>query len=125
MVYGCLHCRLPNDIYEDFCMRLSLLRFYWLRIFGALLALIFSLFYLLGLEGAAAAGFSVMALAITVLAIRIRNNTLPASCDLCGGPATITTEYGAGFANARLILNCPRCGRVINGRPGSMQPQKE
>ena len=106
-------------------MRLSLLRFYWLRIFGALFALIFAIFYLLGMEGTALAGFGGMAVVIAVLAIRIHNNTLPADCDLCGAPATITTEYEAGFANARLILNCCRCGRVINGRPGSMKPQKE
>jgi len=106
-------------------MRLSLLRLYWLRIFGALFALIFAIFYLLGLEELSVACFGVMALAITVLTIRIRNNTLPADCDLCGASATITAEYGAGFANARLILNCSRCGRVINSRPGSMKPQKE
>jgi len=106
-------------------MRLSLLRLYWLRIFGALFALIFAVLYLIGMEGLAMTGFGGMAVAVTVLAIRIRNNTLPAECDLCGAPATITTEYGAGFANARLILNCRRCGRVINGRPGSMKPQKE
>ena len=106
-------------------MRLSLLRLYWIRIFGALFALIFAVFYLMGLEGLSVAGFGMMALAITILTIRIRNNTLPASCDLCGAPSTITAEYDAGFANARLILNCRRCGRVINGRPGSMKPQKE
>lgn len=106
-------------------MRLSLLRFYWLRVFGAVLALVLALLYLTDFEGLSIIGFSFMALAAAVITIRISRNTMPASCDLCGAPATMTAEYGAGYSNARLILNCTRCGRVVNGRPGSVKPQKE
>lgn len=106
-------------------MRLSLLRFYWLRVLGAVLALVLASLYLADFEEISIFGFSFMALVAAVLTIRISRNTMPASCDLCGAPATMTAEYGAGYSNARLILNCTRCGRVINSRPGSVKPQKE
>jgi len=106
-------------------MRLSLLKLYWLRTLGAFFALVCAIVYLAGLERTAALGFTVLALAVTVIAVRINRNSLPATCDLCDAPATIGAEYDAGFANARLILHCQRCGRVINSRPGSMKPQKE
>lgn len=106
-------------------MHFSLLRLYWLRILGAVLALVFAMLYLLDREGLAIGGFAVLALAVTAITVMIRKNRLPASCDLCGSSATISAEYDAGFANARLILNCRRCGRIVNGRPGSMQPRKE
>lgn len=106
-------------------MHLSLLRFYWLKIYCAILALVFAMLYLTGFEGLSILGFSGIALVAAVITIRISRNTMVAICDLCGAPATMTAEYGAGYANARLILNCSHCGRVINGKPGSMQPQKE
>jgi hypothetical protein len=106
-------------------MRLSFLRFYWLRLFGAVLALVMATLYLNDFEGISITGFSLMALVAVVISIRISRNTMPASCDLCGAPATMTAEYGAGYSNARLILNCTRCGRVVNTRPGSVKPEKE
>lgn len=106
-------------------MHLSLIRFYWLRLFGAVLALVLALLYLSGYEAVSLLGFTIIAFVATVITIRISKNTMPASCDLCGAPSTMTAEYGAGFVNARLILNCTRCGRVVNTTPGSVNPQKE
>lgn len=106
-------------------MHWSLIRLYWLRIWGAVLTLGLAMLYLADYMAIALSGFAMMAVAVTLLTRRILNNTLPALCDLCGTRSTIGVEYGPGFSGARLILNCSRCGRVINGRPGSMHPQKE
>ena len=84
-----------------------------------------ALLYLFDLPEISLGGFAVMGAIIAYMTARILNNTLPASCDLCGAQSTMTVEYGAGFSGARLILNCRQCGRVINGAPGSMRPEKE
>lgn len=106
-------------------MHVSLIRLYWLRLIGAVLALLLAILYLAEFEYASLAGFAIIALVGIYLGIRINNGTMPARCDLCGSEGTIGAEYGAGYANARLILNCCRCGRVINGKPGSVKPAKE
>lgn len=106
-------------------MRLTLLRFHWLRFFGAIVALLLALLYLYGYEQFSLIGFALIALVLTYGGIRIRRGTLPAICDLCGAHATMTSEYGAGFSNARLIICCPDCGRIVNGSNGGVQPRKE
>lgn len=106
-------------------MRLSLLRFYWLKLIGAAIALLLAIVYLAGYEPYSLMGFGVMAFIVTILAIRIRKGTMPATCDLCGAASTMKAEYGAGFSNAKLVITCPRCGRVINGKKGSVHPVQE
>lgn len=106
-------------------MYLSFIRFYWLRLFGAVAALILAIMYLAGFELTGLAGFSCIATIAVYIGIRINNETMPARCDLCGSGGTMKAEYGAGFTDARLILMCPHCGRVVNGSPGSVKPQKE
>jgi hypothetical protein len=106
-------------------MQISLIRFYWLRLIGAVFALFLALLYLGGFEMASLGGFTIIACVAIYMGIRINNGTMPATCDLCGSPGTMKAEYGAGFTNARLILECGRCGRVVNGAPGSVKPQRE
>jgi hypothetical protein len=106
-------------------MHLSFIRFYWLRLFGALTALTLALLYLAGFELTGLAGFSCIGAIAVYIGIRINNETMPARCDLCGATGTMKAEYGTGFVNARLILICPYCGRVVNSSPGSVKPQKE
>lgn len=106
-------------------MHISLIRLYWLRLIGAALALLLAILYLAEFEEISLAGFALIALMAIYIGIRINNGTMPAHCDLCGSEGTMGAEYGAGYANARLILNCRRCGRVINGASGSVKPQKE
>jgi hypothetical protein len=106
-------------------MRISLLRFHWLRFIGAITALLLALIYLAEYEYLSLTGFGVMALIMTYGGIRIRRGTLPAVCDLCGAASTMSAEYGAGFSNARLILSCPSCGRVVNRAENGIKPEKE
>ena len=107
-------------------MHLSFIRFYWLRLIGAVAALILALLYLAGFEMYSLAGFAVVATFAIYHGIRINNGTQPAICDLCGNQGTFSAEYGAGFSNARLILTCSNCGRVVNGSENnSVKPQKE
>ncbi len=106
-------------------MYINFIRFYWLRLFGAVFALTLALLYLTGFEGISLIGFGCIAFIAIYITIRINNGTLPAQCDLCGSNGTMNAEYGAGFSNARLILTCQNCGRVVNGTKGSVKPQKE
>ncbi|WP_136798197.1 MULTISPECIES: hypothetical protein [Desulfosediminicola] len=106
-------------------MHINLIRLYWLRLAAAALALLLAILYLAEFEKVSLAGFALIALIGGYIGIRINNSTMPARCDLCGSVGTMGAEYGAGYANARLILNCSRCGRVVNGKPGSVKPQKE
>lgn len=106
-------------------MPINFIRFYWLRLFGAVFALILALLYLAGFELISLAGFSGIAFIAIYITIKINNGTMPAKCDLCESAGTMTAEYNAGFSNARLILTCEHCGRVVNGAPGSVKPQKE
>jgi hypothetical protein len=103
-------------------MRLSLVRFHWLRFLGAIFALVLAIIYLMESEEIALLGFALIALVAAVICIKIRKGTLPAICDLCRSKGTMRAEYGPGFSNARLILNCPQCGRVINKAQAGMQP---
>lgn len=106
-------------------MQINFIRFYWLRLFGAVFALILALLYLAEFQRISLIGFSCNAFIVIYLTIRINNGTMPAECDLCGNPGTMKAEYGAGFSNARLILTCEQCGRIINSAPGSVKPRKE
>jgi hypothetical protein len=76
-------------------------------------------------EEIALIGFAVVATITAYLCFRIRKGDMPATCDLCGENGTLKAEYGAGFSNARLILNCPHCGRVINKASRGTDPQQE
>lgn len=91
---------------------------YWGRIIGAVAALFFAVLYLAGQISFSLVGFAIVAFFGGVIGYRLNCGTLPAICDLCGARGLFSAEYGYGFQNARLILNCPSCGRVIN-RPGS------
>ena len=106
-------------------MQLSLIRFYWLCLAGAILALTFSLVYLAGAEIPALGGFALIAAVAIYITIRINRGDMPSICDLCGADAVMTAEYGTGFSNARLIVTCPGCGRVINTGKGTVTPQRE
>lgn len=106
-------------------MRLNFSRCHRLRFFGAVLALLLALLYLGDQEEIALIGFAVVATISSYLCIRIRKGNMPATCDLCGENGTLKAEYGAGFSNARLILNCPHCGRVINKASQGIDPQQE
>ncbi len=106
-------------------MRLNFFRFHWLRFFGAILALLFAILYLAGGEEFALGGFALIAIIAGYIGIRVRKGTMPALCDLCKETGTLKAEYGAGFSNARLILNCPKCGRVINAAEKGIKPKRE
>ena len=106
-------------------MRLSFSLFYKLRLLGALLTFILAALYLAGAEKIAISGFAILACLVTVVCTRLRKGTMSASCDLCGTSGSMKAEYGAGFSNARLVLECPRCGRVVNGEDYRAAPRKE
>ncbi len=106
-------------------MYLNFFRFHWLRFLTAIIVLALALLYLMEVEGIALFGFLFLALIVTIICDKIRKGTMPAICDLCRSKGTIKAEYGAGFSNARLILNCPQCGRVINKADQGINPQKE
>lgn len=95
-------------------MHLSFVLFHWLRFLGAVFALCFAILYIMGGEEISLAGFAVIALVASVIGIRIRKGSMPATCDLCKTRGTMKAEYGAGFSNARLVITCPHCGRVVN-----------
>ncbi|WP_163337625.1 hypothetical protein [Desulfopila sp. IMCC35008] len=106
-------------------MYLSFVRFHWLRFSGAIIALSLAIIYLLEFEGTSLIGFSLLAAVGIFLGMGLRNGTLPARCDLCGSSGHFSAEYGAGFSNARLILSCPRCGRVVSNPERGIIPEQE
>lgn len=106
-------------------MYFSFVRLHWLRFSGAIIALLLAIIYLLEFEGVSLIGFGMMAVAGAYLGMALRNGTLPARCDLCGSPGRFSAEYGAGFSNARLILSCQQCGRVINNSERGVAPEQE
>ena len=107
-------------------MFLNFFRFHWLRFIGAILALLLSIIYLFGFEEISLAGFGIGIVIASYIGIRIRKGSMPARCDLCGSEGSLKAEYGAGFSNARLVLTCSSCGRVINGgEKGTIKPRKE
>lgn len=87
---------------------------YWGRIGGAGAALFLAVAYLAGHIVFALTGFGLVGLIGGTIGYRINRGSLPAICDLCGGKGIFRAEYGHGYRNARLILDCPRCGRVVN-----------
>ncbi len=100
-------------------MAMSIKSLYWLRIVGAGAALLLALAYMGGYVAFALLGFGFIGFMGGIIGYRINRGTLPATCDLCGGKGLFGAEYGHGFRNARLILNCPTCGRVVsNEGPG-------
>jgi len=96
---------------------------YWLRIAGAGAALLLAVAYLAGYVAFALLGFGFVGLAGGIIGYRINRGTLPATCDLCGRNGLFSAEYGHGFRNARLILNCTTCGRVV-GQGGNVTKEK-
>ena len=101
---------------------MSLLRFRWLRFIAAAVALVLALLYLAGFETIAMAGFLVIGIYAALLTIRLIRGRQKARCDLCGGPGTLRVEHGPIYSGARLVLDCPRCGRVVNTARQGMQP---
>lgn len=106
-------------------MVVSFHRLHWLRFLGAILAMALATAYLLEFEGYALIGFTLLGALLCFGGIRLHRGTLQARCDLCDSAATMKAEYGAGFSGARLILNCPRCGRVVNAGSATPFPRKE
>lgn len=99
--------------------------FHWLRFLCALVVLALAILYLAGGEKIALIGFAIIACAATVICTRLRKGTMPAVCDLCQARGVMKAEYGAGFSNARLVIDCPRCSRVVNKAKQGVNPQKE
>lgn len=95
-------------------MNLNFKMFYRLRFFCALIVFGLALLYLAGGEKPALVGFAIITAITVFICDKLRKGTMPADCDLCQASATMKAEYGAGFSNARLVLHCPQCGRVIN-----------
>lgn len=104
---------------------MSLLRFHWLRFIGAVVALVLALFYLAGFETISMTGFLIIAVYAALLTIRLARGRQQATCDLCGSPGILRVEHGPAFSGARLVLDCPRCGRVINTAREGMKPGME
>ncbi len=104
---------------------MSLVRFHWLRFITAAVALVLALFYLAGFEELSLAGFLVIGIYAALLTIRLRRGRQKAKCDLCGGPGLLRVEHGPAFSGARLVLECPRCGRVVNTAREGMRPGLE
>lgn len=104
---------------------MSILQFHWLRFFGALLALILAIVYLLGYVKIALGGFFIIGVYGAVTCIRIQKGIQPGKCDLCGSKGLLKVEYEHAFTNARLILDCPSCGRVVNRAKNGIKPGLE
>lgn len=98
---------------------------YLSRITGAVFVLVLSIGYLAGYVGPALSGFVLVGLVGGSIGYLINNGTLPAVCDICGGRGVFSAEYGHGFRNVRLILDCPHCGRVINRSGQGVVVEKE
>ncbi len=98
---------------------------YRARIGGAAAALLLAGTYLAGYLAFALAGFALLGLAGGVIGFLINRGTLPARCDLCGRKGIFSAEYGHGFRNARLILDCPRCGRIVNRADYGVDAERE
>lgn len=104
---------------------MSILRFHWIRFIGAVVALLLAILYLAGFERVSLVGFILIGIYAAVVCILVQNGTLPARCDLCSSKGTLKAEYGHGFTNVRLILSCPKCGRVVNTAKNGIKPGKE
>ncbi len=106
------------------CLTMSILLFHWIRFFGAIAALLLAILYLAEFEQFALAGFLLIGIYVTYVFIRMRKGGYPARCDLCGSRSRLTVEH-EGFSNVRLILECPRCGRVVNTAGNGIIPGRE
>lgn len=106
-------------------MYLNFYRFHRLRLLTAIVVLVLALLYLAELQVAALTGFALITLVVIFICNALRKGTMPAVCDLCLAKGTMKAEYGPGFSNARLVIRCPRCGRVINHERYGIDPQKE
>ena len=104
---------------------MTILLFHWIRFIGAIVALLLAILYLIGFEKISLVGFSLIGAYGAVVCILLQKGTLPAKCDLCSTKGTMKAEYDYGFANARLVLGCPKCGRVINGAKHGIRPERE
>lgn len=104
---------------------MNILRFHWIRFFGAIVMLLLALCYLFGFEEFAIPGFVVIAAYTTILCTRLQKGTQPARCDLCSSRAVMKVEYEHGFSNVRLIVQCPHCGRVVNTAKNGIRPGRE
>jgi hypothetical protein len=98
---------------------------FWVRIGGAGFALLLAAAYLAGYIVFALTGFGLIGLIGGTIGYRINGGNLPATCDLCGQKGLFRAEYGHGFGNARLILDCPECGRVVNRAGGGVGVARE
>lgn len=101
---------------------LNIVRFHWIRFIGAVLALLLAILYLVGFESMSLIGFIFIGFYGAVTGIRIQRGNQPASCDLCQSKALMKVEYEHGFSNVRLIVDCPRCGQVVNTSTGGITP---
>ncbi len=106
-------------------MHLNFSLFYRLRLLCAIVVLGLALLYLAGGEKFSLIGFALLFVIVTFLCNQIRKGTMPAVCDLCKSKGTMQAEYGAGFSNAKLVINCPQCGRVVNKGEDGVNPQRE
>lgn len=93
---------------------MNIVRLHSIRFIGAILALLLGIIYLAGFIKTSLFGFFLIGSYAAVTSILIQNGKQPAKCDLCGSKSLMKVEYEHGFTNVRLILDCPRCGRVVN-----------
>ena len=99
--------------------------FYKLRIAAAIIVLALALLYLNGFEKFSLAGFAVLTCITAYVCNKLRLGTMDAHCDLCGARGVMKAEYGAGFSNARLVIDCQKCGRVINSSKTGISLKKD
>lgn len=104
---------------------MSIVLFHWIRFFGAIMALLLAVLYLIGFEQISLVGFTIIAIYAAVVCIKLQKGKLPARCDLCRSKGTLKAEYGHAFTNSRLVLSCPQCGRVVNRAKNGIRPGKE
>jgi hypothetical protein len=84
-----------------------------------------ALLYLSGFEKFSLAGFAVLTCITVYVCNKLRLGTMDACCDLCGSKGKMKAEYEAGFSNARLIIDCDKCGRVINSSNSGISLKKD
>ena len=104
---------------------MSFFQFHWIRFIGAVVALFLAIIYLIGFEKVSLVGFTLIGAYGAIVCILLQKGTLPGKCDLCGNKGLLKAEYGHGFSNARLVLNCPHCGRVINTAKNGLNIERD
>ena len=98
---------------------------YWGRIAGAAAALLLAVTYMAGFIELALFGFGIVGLVGGVIGYRLNRGSLLAICDLCGKKGIFRAEHGHGFRNARIVLDCPGCGPVVNRAGYGMRVERE